>query len=337
MFALEIKIVILGDMKVLVTGAAGYIGSVTSRLLIEAGYQVVMVDNLSQGHKSAVFDPSRLIIADLGDAEHLDRIIQKEKPDAVMHFAGKISIEESVNHPDRYFYTNVACGINLLNSCLRYRINKFIFSSSAGVYGSPKRLPITEDEPLKPSNPYGETKRIFEELLAAYFRAGGLRYCVLRYFNVAGAYKGLGEDHRPETHLIPRILNAIIKPGETFRIYGDDYPTPDGTCIRDYIHIYDLARAHLLALEALEEKNLIYNLGSERGYSVREVFEAAERITGKKIKYEIAPRRAGDVAVLVASSKKIHRELGWTPRFTLEDMLRDAWEWHKTHPDGYPD
>jgi UDP-glucose 4-epimerase len=324
-------------MKILVTGGAGYIGSVTTRLLVEAGYEVVVIDNLSQGHRSAVQAPARLVVADLGDAEQLDLIMKTEIPDAVIHFAGRISVAESVVAPDRYFYTNVACGINLLNSCLRYRVNRLIFSSTAGVYGEPAQLPITEDCPLQPANPYGETKKIFEELLAAYSRASNLRYCALRYFNVAGAYQGLGEDHRPETHLIPKLLRSLLHSGERFLIYGDDYPTPDGTCIRDYIHIYDLARAHLLALEALKDQNLIYNLGSEKGYSVKQVFATAEKVTGKKLNYEIAPRRGGDVPVLIASSAKIKQELGWQPRFTLEDMIRDAWEWHQRYPQGYPD
>jgi len=325
------------SMKVLVTGGAGYIGSVSTRLLSEAGYDVVVIDNLSQGHRSAVKSPARLLVADLGDAEQLDQIMKQEKPDAVMHFAGRISVEESMLMPDRYFYTNVACGINLLNSCLRYRINKFIFSSTAGVYGTPVLLPIAEDSPLQPANPYGETKKIFEDLLAAYARVSSLRYCILRYFNVAGAYQELGEDHRPETHLIPKILNSLLNPGENFRIYGDDYPTPDGTCIRDYIHIYDLAAAHLLALRVLDKQNLIYNLGSEKGYSVKEVFATVEKVTGRKLNYQIAPRRPGDVPVLIASSEKIRQELGWQPRFNLEDMIRDAWKWHQQHPQGYPD
>lgn len=324
-------------MKVLVTGGAGYIGSVTIRLLTEAGHQVVVIDNLSQGHRSAVQAPARLLVADLGDAERIDLIMKKEKPDAVMHFAGRISVAESMVAPDRYFYTNVACGINLLNSCLRYRVNRLIFSSTAGVYGTPLRLPITEDHPLVPANPYGETKKIFEDLLAAYSRASPLRYCALRYFNVAGAYQDLGEDHRPETHLIPTILHSLLHPGEPLHIFGDDYPTPDGTCIRDYIHIYDLARAHLLALEALGDRNLIYNLGSENGYSVKQVFTTAEKVTGRKVAFKIGPRRPGDVPVLIASSEKIRQELGWEPQFNLEDMIAHAWQWHQRHPHGYPD
>ncbi|MEO0049519.1 MAG: UDP-glucose 4-epimerase GalE [candidate division WOR-3 bacterium] len=324
-------------VKVLVTGGAGYIGSVTTRLLIEAGYEVIVYDNLSQGHRAAVLKPARLIVGDLGDAQHLDRVMRDEKPDAVMHFAGLIAVGESVQKPELYFYNNVACGINLLNSCLRYQVKKLIFSSTAAVYGLPEKIPITEECPLAPANPYGDTKKIFEDLLCAYSRAGGLRFCSLRYFNVAGAYAGLGEDHRPETHLIPRILRSLLHQGETFEIYGDDYPTPDGTCIRDYIHIYDLAKAHILALEALQGNNLIYNLGSEKGYSVREVFATAERVTGKKIPFKIVGRREGDVPVLIASSAKIKKELGWRPTRNLEEMINDAWEWHKANPRGYPD
>ncbi len=324
-------------MKVLVTGGAGYIGSVTGKLLSEAGYDVVVLDNLSQGHRSAVKRPIRLTVGDLGDVDLVTDLFRREKPDAVLHFAGLIAVEESIKKPAVYFYNNVACGINLLNACLQYGVRKIIFSSTAAVYGTPQKIPVTEDCPLAPATPYGESKRIFEELLKAYSQAGKLRFCSLRYFNVAGAYQDLGEDHRPETHLIPNLLRSVIEPDAVFTIYGDDYPTPDGTCIRDYIHIYDLARAHILALEALNDKNLIYNLGSEKGYSVKEVFATAEQVTGRKLNYRIGPRRAGDVPVLVASSEKIRNELGWHPTRTLTEMIADAWEWLKAHPEGYPD
>lgn len=324
-------------VKVLVTGGAGYIGSVTTHLLTEAGYQVVVFDSLITGHRSAVVPPARLICGDLADAELIDRVIKTEAPDCVMHFAARIAVGESVERPDVYFSNNVGCGINLLNAVGRNRVPRFIFSSTAAVYGSPQVVPIPEGAPLVPDSPYGETKRIFEELLAIYSKLYRFKFCILRYFNVAGAYAGLGEDHRPETHLIPRILRSVLKPGEEFQIYGADYPTRDGTCVRDYIHIYDLARAHLLALEGLKERNLIYNLGSGRGYTVQEVFAACERVLGKKIPYRLGPRRPGDVPVLIASSEKIHKELGWAPTRTLEDMVRDAWEWHRQNPLGYVD
>ncbi len=328
---------ILICMKVLVTGGAGYIGSVTGKLLSEVGYEVVVLDNLSQGHRSAVKRPIRLIVADLADAELVSKLLKQEKPAAVLHFAGLIAVEESIKNPAPYFYNNVACGINLLNACLQSGVRKLIFSSTAAVYGTPTQIPVTEDCPLAPVNPYGESKRIFEELLQAYARTEKLRFCSLRYFNVAGAYHDLGEDHRPETHLIPKLLRSVIEPDAVFTIHGNDYPTPDGTCIRDYIHIYDLARAHILALEALNDKNLIYNLGSEKGYSVKEVLATAEKVTGRKLNYRVGPRRAGDVPVLVASSEKIRNELGWYPTKTLTDMIADAWEWLQAHPEGYPD
>ncbi len=323
--------------RVLVTGGAGYIGSVMTRLLLEAGYEVTVLDNLVAGHRAAVSSPAKLIKGDIGDEALLASVFAIGRFDCVLHFAGLIVVPESVEKPDVYFENNVARGVRLLNAVCRHGVRRFIFSSTAAVYGTPQKVPITEDAPLKPDNPYGDTKRIFEELLAAYSRAYGLRYCILRYFNVAGAYAGLGEDHRPETHLIPRILRAALRPGEKFQIYGDDYPTRDGTCVRDYIHIYDLCRAHLLAMEALKDENLIYNLGSEAGYTVKEVFATAAAVVGQEIPYEIAPRRAGDVPVLIASAEKIKRELGWRPQKTLEDIIRDAWEWHRTHPDGYPD
>lgn len=323
--------------KVLVTGGAGYIGSVMTKMLLDAGYEVMVIDNLSFGHRSAVSPPARLIDGDVGDESLLNELFSSERFECVLHFAGLIVVPESVEKPDVYFENNVARGIKLLNAVCRHKIPRFIFSSSAAVYGAPDKVPITEDAALSPENPYGETKRLFEELLKAYSRAYGLHYCILRYFNVAGAYAGLGEDHRPETHLIPRILRSVLHSDEQFEIYGDDYPTRDGTCVRDYLHIYDLCYAHLLALKALKDENLIYNLGSENGYTVKEVFATVEMVIGKKIPFNIAPRRPGDVPVLIASSEKIKRQLGWRPQKSLEDMIRDAWEWHKANPKGYPD
>ncbi len=323
--------------RVLVTGGAGYIGSVMTKLLLDAGYEVTVIDNLVNGHRSAVVPPAKLVLGDIGDEHLLDDILSKERFECVLHFAGLIVVPESVTRPDIYFENNVARGVKLLNAVCRNRVPKFVFSSTAAVYGTPRKVPITEEDPLFPESPYGDTKRLFEELLKAYSRAFGLRYCILRYFNVAGAYAGLGEDHCPETHLIPGILRSVLHQEEKFQIYGDDYPTKDGTCVRDYIHVYDLCFAHLLAMRALNNENLIYNLGSETGYTVKEVFATAEKVVGEKIPFEIARRRPGDVPVLIASSEKIKRELGWRPQKSLEDMVRDAWEWHQTHPHGYPD
>jgi UDP-glucose 4-epimerase len=324
-------------MRVLVTGGAGYIGSVTTRLLLEAGHEVTVLDNLSYGHKAAVSSSARLVTGDIGDAVLLDRLFTEGKFDCVMHFAGLIRVPESVERPDVYFENNVGRGLALLNATWKHNMRRFVFSSSAAVYGSPERVPVAEDAPLQPTSPYGDTKRVFEELLVSYERACCMHFAALRYFNVAGAYEGLGEDHRPETHLIPRILKAAIEPGCTFQIYGDDYPTRDGTCVRDYIHVHDLARAHLLAMEAIKDRSLVFNLGSENGYTNKEVFAAAERVTGTKICVEIGDRRPGDPPALIASSERIRKELGWTPEKTLEQMLADAWEWHREHRDGYPD
>ncbi|MBM3314442.1 UDP-glucose 4-epimerase GalE [candidate division WOR-3 bacterium] len=324
-------------MKVLVTGGAGYIGSVATRLLLDAGHEVTVLDNLSYGHRAAVTATARLVVGDVGDAALLARLFAEIRFDCVMHFAGLIRVPESVERPDVYFENNVGRGIVLLNAVLRHRVPRFVFSSSAAVYGSPESVPVSEDAPLLPTNPYGDTKRIFEELLAAYGRASGLRFALLRYFNVAGAYGGLGEDHRPETHLIPLILRAALAPGRVFEIYGDDYPTKDGTCVRDYIHVYDLCRAHLLAMDAIDDRSVVYNLGSQNGYTNREVFAATGRVLGTGIPVRITGRRAGDAPALVASSERIGRELGWRPEKSLDAMIRDAWEFLRRHPSGYHD
>lgn len=325
-------------MKVLVTGGAGYIGSVAVRLLLEAGHDVTVLDNLSYGHRSAVTAPARLVTGDIGDAALVDRLFAEGRFECVLHFAGLIRVPESVERPDIYFENNVGRGLVLLNAACRHRVPRFVFSSTAAVYGNPERVPVTEDSRLLPTNPYGDTKRVFEELLASYGRACGLRYALLRYFNVAGAYHGLGEDHRPETHLIPLILKAALEPGRVFEIYGDDYPTRDGTCVRDYIHVLDLCRAHLLAMDALAgRQSLVCNLGSQTGFTNREVFAAAGKVIGREIPVRIAGRRAGDAVELVASSEKIRQELGWRPEKTLEDMIADAWEFLRRNPSGYPD
>lgn len=324
-------------MRVLITGGAGYIGSVAVRVLSEHGHTVAVFDNLSQGHRSAIPKGFRFFRGDLARPEEIIRALQQFEPDCVMHFAASIRVEESVVDPGKYFQNNVANGINLLNALISCRIPRIVFSSSAAVYGLPARLPVSETAPLRPFNPYGETKRIFELLLEEYHRAYGLSYVSLRYFNVLGAYDGAGEDHRPETHIVPLILSAALGRTRVFKIYGDDYDTPDGTCIRDYVHVYDLVRAHLLAMESSITAG-VFNVGSEQGYSVKQVFTAARRVTGKKISYRIVGRREGDVPVLVASSRKLRSQLGWQPvRGELEQMIADAWAWRCRYPEGYPD
>jgi len=324
-------------MKVLVTGGAGYIGSVMTRLLLEEGHEVTVYDNLKQGHRAAVSPGARLVVGDIGDGAALEPLFAEGAFEAVLHFAGLIRVPESVEDPARYFDNNVARGVTLLNACCRYGVRRFVFSSTAAVYGEPKEVPVTEDAPTTPSNPYGDTKRVFEELLVAYGRACGLRSARLRYFNVCGAYRGLGEDHRPETHLVPLLLKSALDPDYEFTVCGDDYPTRDGTCVRDYVHIHDLCRAHLLALAALEHgASFVYNLGSGRGFTVKEVLAAAEDVLGRKLKHRVAGRRAGDAAALVAGSAKIERELGWRrEKDDIRKMIADAWEFHRAHPQGY--
>lgn len=328
-------------MRVLVTGGAGYIGSVMTKLLLEAGHRVTVLDNLSYGHRAAVTPGAELIVGDIGDAALLQHLLENKPAfDCVLHFAGLIRVPESVEKPALYFENNVAKGITLLQALARAGTGRFIFSSTAAVYGEPEKIPLTEDAALCPANPYGETKLLFERVLDFYARYCGWRCACLRYFNVCGSYAGLGEDHRPETHLIPLLLRSVQDPDYEFTIFGDDYPTRDGTCVRDYIHVYDLCRAHLLVLEAMEGfapgRTVVYNLGSGRGFTVREVVAAAEKVLGRKLRYRIAGRRPGDAAVLVASSEKIERELGWRPQKPdLETIIKDAWEFHCRYPAGY--
>jgi UDP-glucose 4-epimerase len=324
-------------VKILVAGGAGYIGSVMTRLLLEHGHEVTVLDNLSCGHRSAVSDGARLVVGDIGETELVDKVLSAGF-DCVMHFAALIKVPESVERPDLYFDNNVARGVRLLNAVGRAGIKRFVFSSTAAVYGEPEKVPIEEDAPLRPMSPYGDTKRVFEELLVSYERAYGLRYACLRYFNVVGAYDGLGEDHRPESHLVPLILLSALGDGQTFSIYGDDYDTRDGTCVRDYLHVFDLCRAHLLAVDAIDTQSRVYNLGSGSGFTVKEVFEAAQKVVGRRLDHQMAGRRAGDVPVLVASSDRIQRELGWKrEKPDIETMIADAWEFHRRYPQGYPD
>jgi UDP-glucose 4-epimerase len=322
----------------LVTGGAGYIGSVNCRVLLEDGHEVGVFDNLSQGHRSAIPRACRFFPGDLARKPAITRAIRQFRPECVMHFAASIQVGESVDNPAKYFRNNVVNGLNLLNAMAEHKVPKIVFSSSAAVYGRPRRVPISETAAMKPFNPYGGTKLVFEVLLEEYRKAYGLQFVSLRYFNVLGAYGGAGEDHRPETHIVPLILKAAMGRERTFEIFGDDYDTPDGTCIRDYVHVYDLARAHLLALRADGSRGRSYNLGSEHGFSVKQVFAVARRVTGSRIPCRVGPRRPGDVPRLVASSRRIRQELGWRPaRPTLEQMIGDAWEWHQAHPDGYAD
>jgi len=324
-------------MKVIVTGGAGYIGATTVQSLLDAGHEVVVYDNLSKGYAGAVPDSVRLIKGEVGDREHVDRVLRQERPEAVLHFAALIEAGESMRAPEKYFRNNSASTLTLLESMLANDVRKFIFSSTAALYGEPERTPIHEDDVLKPTNAYGESKLLVEHMLAWLHRIHGLRYASLRYFNAAGSNGCSGELHDPESHLIPIILQAAAGKREHISIFGTDYPTPDGTCIRDYIHVSDLAEAHVLALEALATRDkLIYNLGSGKGFSVREVIESARRVTGKPIKAIESPRRPGDPAVLVASSDKIKKELKWNPKHpNLAEIVASAWEWMLKHPHGY--
>ena len=325
-------------MKVLVTGGAGYIGSVTSKLLLQSNHEVVIFDNLSRGHKAAIPKGAIFVQGDLADSVILYKTFNNHRIEYVIHFAAASLVEESVKNPNLYFQNNVVNGVNLLKSMIENNVKKIIFSSSAAVYGSPDIVPIPETAKINPINPYGGTKRIFEILLEEYDKACGLKYTSLRYFNVAGAYENLGEDHHPETHLIPLILRTALGEQKTFEIFGDDYDTRDGTCIRDYIHVYDLAIAHLLAMKILDQTSKVYNLGSENGTTVKEVFKTACEITGKEIPTKIVGRRAGDPPALIASSQKIKQDLGWQPKKTnLKAIIQDAWNWHQAHPLGYPE
>ncbi len=323
--------------RILVTGGAGYIGSVVADLLVRQGHRVTILDNLSHGHAQAVPPGAELFGVELSHRASLEALFARGQFDAVIHFAALIEAGESMRAPELYFRNNTASTLTLFESMLAHNVKKFVFSSTAALYGDPERTPIEEDAPLHPTNAYGESKLLVERMLDWFRGVHGFRYASLRYFNVAGAWEGRGEDHRPETHLIPRVLQVALGKQASISIFGGDYPTPDGTCIRDYIHIYDLAQAHLLALDALEHRDpLIYNLGNGKGFSVREVIETARRVTGHDVPAEIQPRRPGDPAVLVASSAKIHRELNWTPKFaTLDSIVASAWEWHKAHPQGY--
>jgi len=323
-------------MKVLVTGGAGYIGSVVVEELVSQGDQVTVLDNLSQGHKAAVHPEAEFVAGDLADRRLLDDHFAAGGFEAVMHFASHTLVGESVAQPFKYLGDNVVNGLNLLRSAVAHDVRRFILSSTANLFDQPARIPITEDEQIVPGSPYGESKFILERVLYWLDRTHGLRYAALRYFNAAGATAERGEDHKPETHLIPLVLQVALGQRAQIEIYGTDYPTRDGTCVRDYIHVLDLAQAHILALRALEGGSRVYNLGNGRGYTVREVIETARQVTGHPIPAVDGPRRPGDPPELVASSAKIRQELNWQPRFPdLRDIVHSAWEWHKAHPQGY--
>lgn len=318
---------------ILVTGGAGYIGSHTIKQLLKRGYDVVAYDNLSEGHRELVLC-DELVEADLADLDMLRRTFKRYPIEAVMHFAAKTKVGESVEEPQRYYQNNVVGGLNLLRAMLEHDVGTLIFSSSAAVYGDPLEIPIKEDHPQQPKNPYGQTKWIFERILEDYARAYGIRYIALRYFNAAGSDPDLeiGEWHNPETHLIPIVLEAALRKRGHVEIFGTDYETEDGTCIRDYIHVNDLAAAHILALESLKDGNptTAYNLGIGKGYSVREVIETCRRVTGREIEVVEGERRPGDPPMLVADPSRAQRELGWEPKFKrLEEIVETAWEWQR--------
>jgi len=323
-------------MNILVTGGAGYIGSATAEALLNAGHSVTIYDSLVTGHRQAVPDNATFVEADLSDSHALAGSLTEKKFDAVMHFAAYIEAGESMKDPGRFYQNNVVSSFALMETAVRAGVKRFVLSSTAAIFTSSDE-PLTEESPLGPTNVYGHTKLMIEEALDWYCQIHGLRYAALRYFNACGALPHRGEAHQPESHLIPLVLRVPLGERKSAQIYGTDYPTPDGTCIRDYIHISDLVSAHLLALDGLNERNkLIYNLGSGNGYSVREVIETARQVTGHPIPVEELSRRPGDSARLVASSDKIKKELGWKPQHDdLTAIIASAWAWHKSHPKGY--
>jgi len=325
-------------MRILVTGGAGYIGSHAARFLTRAGHDVWVYDSLVYGHREAVPE-NRLIAADLADADRIRAALQEHRIEAVMHFAAFAAVGESVEHPDRYYQNNVVNSLRLLDAMRAAGVSKIVFSSTTATYGVPQRVPIGEDELQLPINPYGFSKLVVEHALHDYARAYGLAFAALRYFNAAGASPDgdLGEDHTPETHLIPIVLQVALGQREKVWIYGNDYPTPDGTCIRDYVHVEDLADAHLRALERLESgPGLCLNLGTGRGSSVQEVIDACRKVTGHPIPTEIAPRRPGDPPELIADASRARQVLGWKPRYQdIESIVRTAWQWHQRHPRGF--
>ena len=323
-------------MNVFVTGGAGYIGSVCVEELLNAGHSVTVFDNLAEGHRSAVDPRARFLQGDFNDRSAIAVALQAAQPEAVVHFAAHALVGESMTNPSKYFRNNVAGGINLLDACVATGVKKFVFSSTCATYGTPEKMPMDETLPQRPVNPYGESKLMFEQVLKWYQQLHQLDFVAFRYFNAAGASRQFGEHHRVETHLIPNVLKVALGQKTHVEIFGTDYPTPDGTCIRDYIHIADLAQAHILAWAP--GKSGFFNLGNGEGFSVREVISACERISGRPITALEKPRRAGDPPRLVAAAGKAIQELGWKPKFPqLEQIITTAWAWHERHPHGYAD
>jgi len=326
-------------MKVFVTGGAGYIGSVAVEQLVLAGHEVMVFDNLSLGHRSAVHPAAELVVGDLKDIESIRTAMGRFQPQAIMHFAAKSLVGESMQDPFLYLGDNVTNALNLLKCVVEFEVPRFILSSTANLFDDPERVPIAEDERIVPGSPYGESKFIIERYL--YWMSEVypfFSYAALRYFNAAGASEVRGEDHTPELHLIPLVLQVALGQREKIYMFGDDYDTQDGTCVRDYIHVIDLAQAHILALGAIGETNKVYNLGNGQGYSVKQVIETAREVTGHAIPAEVQPRRAGDPATLIAASGKIVSELAWKPKFpSLEEIISSAWKWHQANPSGYKD
>ncbi len=324
-------------MGLLITGGAGYIGSIVAEQLLKKGHEVIIIDNFQEGNRGAVLPEATLYEGDFGNKTLLTNIFEENKIDAVLHFAAETTIEFSMTDPGLYFHNNVVNGITLLEVMRKFGCNRFIFSSTAAVFGEPLYVPIDEAHPQLPINAYGESKLMFEHVLDWYHRAYGLKFNAFRYFNAAGASEKLGEAHRHESHLIPVIIQVLLGQRDHLTIFGSDYPTQDGTCIRDYIHVLDLAEAHILALENLDERPAAkYNLGNGAGFSNLELVHMVEQVSGKKVSYSFGPRRMGDPAVLISSSELAKKELGWQPKYdSLEQIVESAWRWHRDHPKGY--
>jgi UDP-glucose 4-epimerase len=321
-------------MKVLLTGGAGYIGSMCGRRLVEAGHEIAVFDNFSLGHREALASGVRVYVGDLRDAPVIEQAVGDFQPDAVMHFAALALVGESMQDPGRYFAVNVSGGLNLLQAMARQGVKRLVFSSTCATYGVPDELPIRETTPQVPINPYGESKLMFERMIRWYAELHGMSFTVFRYFNAAGAWGELGEDHEPETHLIPNVIRVLLGQKEHLEVLGNDYPTPDGTCLRDYIHVRDLAEAHLLAVES--DESGFFNLGTGTPSSVLEVVRACERASGRSVRMEFRPRRAGDPPSLYAAAERARTVFGWQPRHSdMDAIARSAWEWHVAHPHGY--
>jgi UDP-glucose 4-epimerase len=325
-------------MKILVTGGAGYIGSIVVEQLVERGESVVVFDNLYQGHEAAVHPQAVFVKGDLADRAAVEAMFDEHRPEAIMHFASHTLVGESMEQPFLYLGENIINGLNLMQSAIAHGVRRFILSSTANLFDDPERMPIDEMERIVPGSPYGESKFILERMLYWLDKVHDFRYAALRYFNAAGASPERGEDHAPEYHIIPIVLQVALGQRESVKVFGDDYPTRDGSCLRDYVHVLDLAQAHILALGALDQGSRTYNLGSGEGFTVKEVIEMAREVTGQPIPYELTARRPGDPATLIASSDKIRRELGWKPKYPgLRDIIESAWKWHQSHPNGYDD